>query len=191
MDIIKHNLFPSLVVEIPNFIDEKEITNILKTIKKNNFLLKKHKAFINNAMSSHSEDNFFKKLDVNFNNKLKQCLSIYAEQSGYSIQNIITNSWFNIQNKDSILSDHTHPLSTISGVVYIKISNESSPIYFFNPNQMINFTKINKNTSYASEWVYFKPKPGSILLFPSWLKHGSNFVKNKDKLRVSISFNCI
>jgi len=192
MDIKIHNLFPSLVTEIVDFIDEKKEKHILNIVKNNDSLLKKHGAFTKNAMSSHSELNFFKYLDNDFNEKLIKCVKIYAEQSGYEIHNIITNSWFNIQKNNSILLNHTHPISTISGAIYLKVSDKSSPIYFFNPNPMVNFTRRkNENTPYSCKWVCFKPKARSMLLFPSWLKHGSNFKKNKDNLRIVLSFNCI
>jgi len=191
MDIKIYNLFPTLVTQVFNFIDEKEEKQILNIIKKNNSLLKKHGAFTKNAMSSFSDLNFFKYLDIDFNEKLIKCIKIYAEQSGYEITNMITNSWFNIQKNNSILLNHTHPLSTVSGVIYLKVSDKSSPIYFFNPNPMINFTKRNnENTAYSCKWVWFKPKARSMLLFPSWLKHGSNYKKNKDSLRTVLSFNC-
>ena len=56
-------------------------------------------------------------------------------------------------------------------------------------NVVIKDTSIGTYTDYSYEYYYFKPQMGTLLLFPSWLKHGSNQVINKSNERILISFN--
>ena len=72
---------------------------------------------------------------------------------------------------------------------FIKTDSKSSKLFFYNPNPMINFTSINVRNNYNYEWIYFTPKPKTLILFPSWLQHGSNNTLNKSSQRIVVSFN--
>ena len=48
---------------------------------------------------------------------------------------------------------------------------------------------MNENvTEYSSQNVKFMPTVGDLILFPSWLEHGSD-KKNQSKERIVLSFN--
>ena len=186
---ILHKTFPTYILEIEDFISEQQCKDILKKIKKNKKLLIKHKSFLGNATTSYKENNFLDKLDSSIKSSLLEATKKYSELSGFKTYNELRGSWFNVQKKQSSLQKHSHPLSTISGVLYIKCKKGSFNTYFFNPNPMLDFTDKYKNTDVSINWVSFKPKVGTLLLFPSWLKHGSNQTQNKCSERIVMSFN--
>ena len=193
----EHRIFPTLISEIPEFLNKNECEKIEESLKSKKHFLKEHKALSKNALSSHtphtSKDVLYSvidSVDKSFKDNILKFTKKYAESSGFELYNEIKNSWFNIQNEGSILNNHTHPGSVLSGVIFLKVDNSSSPIYFFNPNPMLDFTNYI-DTEYYYEYYYFNPQLGTLLLFPSWLKHGSNKVENKSNERISISFNVL
>jgi|TARA_R110002020_G_scaffold50809_1_gene143817 uncharacterized protein (TIGR02466 family) len=186
-----HKLFPTCVLEVQDFLTQQECKDVLQKVKEDKKNLKKHNSLLGNAATTYLEQNFLSKLNSAIQSSLLEVGKKYSEIIGFEIQNTFDGSWFNIQNKNSSLKKHNHPMSTISGIIYIQCDKDSFNTYFHNPNPMLNFTKINKDTESSVDWVAFKPKIGTLLLFPSWLQHGSNFTKNKSKERIVISFNII
>lgn len=195
--MINHSVFPTLISEIPNFITDNELKKIKNVIQKNIKNLKHHETFgqndifNGNAKSSHENTSNFLDLIPFIKNKIYTATQEYVKQSGFKVSNEIGNSWFNIQKKDSWLDKHTHPGSIISGALFIKTDSKSSKLFFYNPNPMINFTSINVRNNYNYEWIYFTPKPKTLILFPSWLQHGSNNTLNKSSQRIVVSFNYV
>ena len=192
-----HNAFPTLIVEEPNFISEEECNSLKKLIDYNKSYLLNHEC-LTNGKSSHLlsaelgsfTDNILDKTNNSIKKRILEYAKDYAVCTGYSIKNTIDSSWFNIQYQDSILKEHTHPFSTISGILFIKCDNNSSPIVFHNPNPYISIavTKAKRQKS-TFELLSFNAIPKTLLLFPSWLKHGSNNIHNLSKERIVISFN--
>jgi uncharacterized protein (TIGR02466 family) len=108
----------------------------------------------------------------------------------------LLNSWININNKTNFNMSHVHPASFISGVVYIKVPENSGRILFKNPigNLIDSYLeywhvrdKTTENVHFSPEW-FIQPKENLILLFPSWVEHYVEPNNNFDD-RISISFN--
>tara|TARA_R100001163_G_C4962830_1_gene125931 strand:+ start:62 stop:652 length:591 start_codon:yes stop_codon:yes gene_type:complete len=186
---VLHKLFPTCILEVQNFLTQQECKDVLQKVKKDKKNLKKHKSLKGDATTTYLEHNFLNKLNPSIMSSLLEATKKYSDITGFEIDNKITGSWFNIQKKGSSLKKHNHPLCVISGVIYIKFKDGSFATHFFNPNPMLAFTKINKDTESTFDWFAFKPKEGTLLMFPSWLQHGSNFTKNKSNERIVISFN--
>ena len=185
-----HKMFPTFVLEINDFVNKQERKDILKKVNQHKKELNKYESLVGNAFTSFSKNkNFVDHLDSSIKKSLLEVARQYSQLTGFNIDENICNSWFNIQKEGSSLKKHTHPLCVFSGILYIKCEDGSFDTYFFNPNPMISFTSIKTNTEASFNWVSFKPKAGTLLLFPSWLKHGSNSIKNKCSERVIISFN--
>lgn len=93
---------------------------------------------------------------------------------------------------------HIHPKCHWSGVYYVSAPKNAGDIEFIDPRtaHLMNqprFTPGEKRSKENWTKVRFTPKPGKMLIFPSWLYHGvepnlSN-LKGKDGERVIISFN--
>jgi hypothetical protein len=66
----------------------------------------------------------------------------------------------------------------------------SNRIYFENPNRFMIYTnQVESDNEFNHEYFYFDAEPGDMLLFPSWLVHGSAYEKNQTDGRTIISFN--
>lgn len=93
----------------------------------------------------------------------------------------VVSLWMNINPPGAYNVEHVHPGSVISGVMWIKVPEDSGKFYINNPN-MYN------DHRFGQAGVTMNPKEGSMLVFPSWLPHsvGKN---NSNEDRISISFN--
>jgi len=196
-NLIDIELFPILIGAIPNFLGDKQIYDLTKYAK--NIPMSKHEALIGDATSSHTAvsndlENIIKEVDSckDLIDKLQEAVDVYTFRYGF-YRTKISNSWINIQKKNSILDYHMHPGSVISGALYVKTDDDSSVLNFLNPNPFMKFTaKDNqKLTKYMFERAYVKPQDGQLVLFPSWLSHGSDIKPNMSEERIIISFNTI
>jgi len=91
-----------------------------------------------------------------------------------------------------MLFQHTHPKCMVSGVLYLYVDDDSSKIHFRNPNPIIHYLQTDDVpiTKYSSDGIFFTPKIGTLLIFPSWIEHGSK-EPNKSEERYAFSFNVV
>lgn len=200
-DCEEHDLFPTMVLVFHNFLSDDERKIMLdwsRHTKKSN-----HRALDGDAVSSHGYDNPIKDFPIvnaieemvntcdgcgSLASKIGEALNNYSNRSGFMLTEL-KNSWINIQHRDSNLRSHRHAGSAISGALYLNVDDDSSQIYFDNPNPYIQFNSVNQDTQYTFEWYRFKPENGMLILFPGWLSHGSRGEVNKSNERVVLSFN--
>ena len=187
------NLFPTLVTRTSAFLNEEQCAEVFE-------YLKKVKMYPHGTVQGGKSSHKAKGEDI-FNdiaNTIKSCMNIRYEVldalNKYSVATgivytDISNSWANIQDEGSTLAVHTHPLSALSGALYINVDEHSSKLSFYNPNPFVTFTQ---HSSTGSDYVYdsywLNLNKGDLIIFPSWLRHGSYGV-NKTKDRTVISFN--
>ena len=205
MKIFNHSLFPTAVTYIEDFLTSDQVRDIFAYILTNPQQIKIHPALTNNSVSSHNyspteKDNFLHNISCNVIScrNIEEDIFNHTVEYGkrYNIQiSKIESAWYNIQNIGSNLVPHKHAGSTISGALYINVDNDSSAIYFDNPNPFINFFPINSqsenDTVFSYLQYFFKPRSGDMILFPSWLTHHSNNISNQTELRTVVSFNAL
>lgn len=182
------SLFPVPIFTVDNFLTDDEKNYLLLEVDKENH--HKHSAFTESSFSTHGSGiNFLQK--SNFYGIFEKTTNLLNEfASTYGIKRLkITTSWSNIQNSGSELIDHMHPNSKISGCIYLNVDEDSSKIYFHNPNPYVMFEDFTHPSPYNHHYYWLQPKNNQLIMFPSWLKHGSNKEKNKTNGRVSIAFN--
>lgn len=89
---------------------------------------------------------------------------------------------------------HSHPNSMLSGVFYLKIPDNSSPIIFNDPRDYykyiqypIKFGNSREKYKLLPEYI-INPSEGMILFWPSWLEHQ---VPSGDcsEERIAVAFN--
>ena len=189
-------IFPTLISVYGNVLTEKQCSLIKKFCSKQN--TSNHGALIGKSSSSHSyTSNILNAIvqEISECSDLKDIISDimndYAKSLGIGeVQ--IDNSWFNCQDIGSILRQHSHYFSAISAALYVNVDSNSSKIYFDNPNQLITrlYSDSERGTTeYLDEYFYIKPENGYLVVFPSWINHGSFYEKNNTKNRLVISFN--
>jgi uncharacterized protein (TIGR02466 family) len=196
MQIKQHKLFPTLVTEIEGFLTPEQSADLLAYGLSLNKLTKPHTAIIGGGESFHTKESEFLpavtdnvKSCCDLEEKIKNEVYNYCQTTGYISVAKLQNSWFNIQDVGSELLEHAHPGAIVSGALYVNVDDRSSPLTVYNPNPMMSFSYITDRTDSTYEWFTFNPSVGSLILFPSWLKHGSNRVQNNTPNRMVISFN--
>jgi len=195
-----YELFPTLLTKYSDILNDKQCKDIY------NYCLKKdqkdYELLFGPGKSSYSlQSNIINdigkevlscnKFDIFIQNLINQ----YTSE--INLSNItVQNSWFNIQNEDSILMQHYHPMSVLSAAIYVNVDENSSKIYFENPNNIVRHLNSYRGEAqnynrFNDEFFWFNVKQGDIIIFPSHIKHGSLYTQNKTKNRLVISLNAI
>ena len=99
--------------------------------------------------------------------------------------------WINVMEKGAIHAAHIHPHSVISGTYYVTVPPKSGAIRFEDPRLPMLMAAPPKKKNARPEnrsFVDVTPKPGMLLLWESWLRHGvePNAARGR---RISVSFN--
>jgi len=102
--------------------------------------------------------------------------------------------WANTHRRCATHHSHQHPNSFLSGVVYVDVPEKSGGLYFEDPRDakaLINYDYGDQPFSmFQSRAWEFEPKVGKLIVFPSWLRHGTHPSDlADDEHRMSISFN--
>jgi uncharacterized protein (TIGR02466 family) len=100
------------------------------------------------------------------------------------------NVWVNINKKNDKNLSHNHPCVDFAGVFYLT-ENNSDIVFQRDFSTAVWWQEClssKGNTVSTYKQATYKPKKGSVLIFPSWLHH---YVKNneQDSERISIAFN--
>lgn len=178
-------LFPTIVfsTHLKYFTDDylsviEEYKNILK--------FKEHwkdNKIIQQTYDSEMHKNQTYKILVDFfQNTLDEIKKLYQ----YDTERFEINSmWANLTNRGGHHTVHYHPNSYFSGIFYV---SPGAPTIFKDPNIL----KITSALNVFSEEIReqsFNGQSGSLLIFPSWLYHGT--VENDVDSRMTISFNSL
>lgn len=155
----------------------------------------KHGSFVGEAQSSFGKTSqLIEELESRHSNLqglhagLSGMLREYARELGF--ENVrMTNSWFNIQRPGSVLKHHVHPDSKVSAALCIQADERSSKLFLENPSPFLNLLRPDTYTEATFEFAKFALAPGDMVLFPSWIKHGSGSEPNLSDMRVVISMN--
>jgi len=103
----------------------------------------------------------------------------------------ITNCWANIYSSQDSLQPHSHPNCFLSGVYYVKVPQNSPPIFFYDPrimtNNIIAPAKRTKTLYNLGSWG-IPMAEGMMLLWPGWLHHRAPENTTGEE-RISIAFN--
>ena len=140
MDMIKLSLFPTLVLYFPEFINSKKCDKIFKLLKTKK--LDNHPSVIKGKSSHHSNvnTNILSETSLNLNTPLQE----YSDHSRIKITNKINYCWFNVQGTQSVLKEHIHPNSILSGSLFVNIGKKASKLYFHNPNPFVSYAQIKQ-----------------------------------------------
>ncbi len=99
--------------------------------------------------------------------------------------------WINILEQGGAHSGHIHPHSVISGTYYVTVPRGSAAIKFEDPRLPLMMAAPMRRERARGEnrnFVSLEPRPGTLLLWESWLRHEVPPNRARGK-RISISFN--
>jgi uncharacterized protein (TIGR02466 family) len=104
---------------------------------------------------------------------------------------VLDSIWINVMEQGGVHGAHIHPHSVISGTYYVNIPKGAAAIRFEDPRLPMMMAAPPKKEHAARDnrtFVSVTPKPGTVLLWESFLRHDvpPNAARGK---RISISFN--
>lgn len=149
----------------------------------------------------HSHNNLHK--DENFKplaERIDLASRKISSQMGYSPDKSLKvgTMWSIINPPGSANKAHIHPSSHWSGVYYVQTPENSGQIEFTDPRtahvmNQPNFATGRKRGRESWTKVNYTPKPGKLIVFPSWLYHAVepnlSVAEGKNANRVIVSFN--
>lgn len=103
----------------------------------------------------------------------------------------LSQCWVNVMPEGAQHTAHIHPLSVLSGTVYLQLPKGSSPIKFEDPRLglfMNSPTPKVKAKLSNQRFITLKPDEGDVVLFESWLRHEVPQNTTAEP-RISVSFN--
>jgi uncharacterized protein (TIGR02466 family) len=133
----------------------------------------------------------FKTLESLITSELQKVLVDYDVP--FADYRLILNGWINWQKNQGFNTPHVHPQSWFSGVYYLTFSTGAGRIFFVDPRPQVRVEPIPLTQSKSSEIekirekLYLNISQDSLIIFPSWLEHGTEV--NESDERVSIAFN--
>ena len=92
--------------------------------------------------------------------------------------------WVNVLEPGGTHSGHIHPHSVVSGTIYIAVPPGAGPLRLEDPRLPLMMAAPQR----PGTFVYAEPKPGTIFLWESWLRHEVP-AGTAEEERISISFN--
>jgi uncharacterized protein (TIGR02466 family) len=101
--------------------------------------------------------------------------------------------WVNVMPEGGSHTSHIHPNSVVSGTYYVAVPQGAGPIVFEDPRlpmMMAAPPKKKKVPRAFMAHVSEYPKPGSLLLWESWLRHEVPLNRAAGH-RISVSFNYV
>ncbi len=123
---------------------------------------------------------------------LLQCLTRFDKFNSSS--EIMIDAWFNINKRGDYNVYHNHPSSDLSGVLWIKSSENCGNLKFQSPYNFISYNELQsytddfkEETNFYSNFTY-EPIEGRMLVFPSHLMHTVEPNESSED-RISVSFN--
>jgi len=136
------------------------------------------------------EDQDLKELITKLNTEVSHLANYYEFKDELKVKEI----WFNTNRYKDFNAVHYHKDSIFSGVYYFDVPENTGGIVFRNPT--INYMDLywpnhiikEHNNMNTPTWE-IHPVTDQVLIFPAWLEHSVNPNMNKNKDRISMSFN--
>ena len=190
-DVERHEFFPTCIYRFKHDFKENELNDVVKHIEDNS--LSEQNGQIIKRTGSQTQ-NELHKIDTfaNLTKTIINATKSILDEQGYMGEVEITNMWGNILRPQSqrAHAPHTHSNNFLSGVFYIKTSDDTSPIQFFDPRPQSDVLKPRKKkyNRLNSNIAQFESETGWGVVFPSWLQH---WVPETQDERISIAWNII
>jgi len=121
-------------------------------------------------------------------------VAVFARQADFELNRCklkLDSIWVNVMNKGAIHAPHIHPHAVVSGTYYVTVPPGSGALRFEDPRLglMMAAPPRRKSAKPANRnFVDVAPRPGLLLLWESWLRHGVQESTAREP-RISVSFN--
>ena len=190
-NVERHEFFPTCLYRFKHNFVENELDSMINHIDLNSLSEQNGQTVKRTGSQTQNE---LHKIDtfVNLTNTITEVSENILNEQGYMGEVEITNMWGNILRPQSqrAHAPHTHSNNFLSGVFYLKTSDTTSPIQFFDPRPQSTILKPRKKeyNRLNSDMAEFQSETGWGVVFPSWLMHWVPETKDE---RISIAWNVI
>jgi len=180
MQILEYFKTPIWIEEKPEFIKSlnKASNEYIKAAKKREKdYIKKHGDF---GRSYHSTPLTMDNRFLDFRNYVGQKSWEFLDWQGFDMQKyqtMFSELWVQefAKNGGGHHSAHIHWNQHVSGFYFLKCSDKTSYPVFHEPRTGARATKLKMKPGngvfHGTELVHFKPKPGTLIIFPGYLEH--------------------
>ena len=126
--------------------------------------------------------------------ELDRHVAAFAKELEFDLQGrklVMDSLWINILPPGGIHTSHIHPHSVVSGTFYVTIPQGASALKLEDPRlgfMMAAPPKKPKARPENRQFVSIAPRPGTVLLWESWLRHEVP-LNEAESERISVSFN--
>lgn len=186
-----YNIFPVNLheYEIDNLSVNNQVINILE---KEEFIKNGYDRIPEQSRCYQTTHDLHKRIEfINIISFIKESIRHYKEELEYDCGDLeITSCWANKYPRYTVSQQipHIHKMSLISGVYYL---TPGAPTYFNDPMFQRTQTPFEVfNNEINIRQSVFPAEPGKLVLFPSWLEHGT-YPHRESFDRWSISFNVL
>jgi uncharacterized protein (TIGR02466 family) len=104
---------------------------------------------------------------------------------------VLDSLWINVLPEGGYHTAHIHPHSVVSGTFYVRVPDGAAALRLEDPRLGLMMAAPPRKARARRElqpFVTLEPKPGTILLWESWLRHEVPANRAKSE-RISVSFN--
>lgn len=101
---------------------------------------------------------------------------------------VVHRAWSNVERKGDFVRNHVHPWSVWSGVYYAQVDERSGDLFFEDPRPAHKALAWPHAKGENRGLVQFRPRPGMLVVFPSWLEHYTDPSRSENE-RVCVAFN--
>ena len=145
---------------------------------------------------SNSTFNTLNMLDVldvkkfhDLNNWVRAKVIAHGKTIGYNSLKA-TSAWFNVYYKYDFQEFHTHCESHVSCIYFLKSNvDKDARVFFASPiHDVANKPEPNYNNFMTWDKVIFTPEQGTLIIFPSWLRHCVER-QEKEGPRITVAYN--
>jgi uncharacterized protein (TIGR02466 family) len=155
------------------------------------------KTKLSNIGGYQSKDLLFPEIIENYSN-LKELFDYSIMRTKDLLQHekvSIGNAWININKAKDYNAMHPHPMSIISGIIYIYVPKnmEGGNLKFYRERSFTDYRidEYLKKEKYGWPSAVITPKTGLLVLFPANLMHSVEpHISNEDRISIAINFTC-
>jgi uncharacterized protein (TIGR02466 family) len=125
----------------------------------------------------------------NINEWVLKKVNAHGKLIGYPELKAVS-GWFNVYNKYDFQEFHTHSMHHLSCIYFLKSDAEKdAKVFFTSPiYDVANKPQSNENNPMTWDKVLFKPAQGTLIIFPSWVRHCVERQENNGP-RISLAYN--
>lgn len=182
--IHENYIFPTVIFSV-NIFDYPQGKNVFdETLKQ----IREEK-FSDISLLPQSEDSYLHKREEYYDitRLFNRILDDVKNKYNYDTERFdISQMWINKSGYGDVHPSHYHTNSYLSAVLYF---TEGSNILFKDPVYLRLNSQLIVGNDLETHNAATNPEPGKLLIFPSWLYHGTE--KNETHERISMSFNCL